>query len=165
MNQDHFDKWCALLTSGTIEQAQSTLVEDRGDGRMAMCCLGVGMKAMGVEPVISEEGDGFPVKNRHGDEEVQNSLPSWDFLVWLGIMEQSQADSLREGNSNVGDIEIQWSDFDVFGEGQQDNPEYLTGIDNTDFTTCAGMNDNGFTFRQIVDCMRYFGIKPHGSRL
>lgn len=162
MNQERFDQWCALLTSGEIPQADGKLVDVHAfSDTPAMCCLGVGMKAMGKEP----EGEGFRMKAYHSnigryETVVSNSLPSVEFFVWLGFFTDEQATAIIEGGTSTGDLKVQFHDFDVFIDG---DPQYTESIITSEFSTCAGMNDQGFTFNQIVDCMRYFGIEPYGS--
>lgn len=157
MNQENFDKWCEVLTSGTIPQANGALVYVDEDGHLGMCCLGVGMKVMGEDPIIEQSMErGYNIRtDEEGEPVVTNSLPSMDFMAWLGLITQEQADNFVNEGVYYSDVEIGFHDFDVFvDEDTTDTTSILT----TDWTTCAALNDGGFTFSEIVDCMRYFGI-------
>lgn len=144
MNDENFNKWCDVLVSGEIPQARSTLVEDAPEG-YAMCCLGVGLKVMGHEPT----SNGFNIQGY-----PYNSLPPTEFLTWLGLVDEEEAERILAGSpTSVHDLKILFHDFEVLSDGDTPYP-----VSDSDFTSCAGMNDNGFTFKEIVDCMRYFGV-------
>jgi len=66
------------------------------------------------------------------------------------------------------DVLIDWIEgMEVFNDttpiGERDGDWQTVPIMDTEFASAAGMNDCGFTFDQIADCMTYMGIKPYRS--
>lgn len=155
MNQENFDLWCNALTSGAYPQAKGYL--KRGGG---YCCLGVGCKVMGLDqrgPIsgIVQFRDPADVNA----EDWFESMPPLAFHVWLGTLTQEQADRLRVRGTQAADVRINWpDDIKIRGDG---NDPLTSATKAAVVNSCSGLNDQGFTFSQIVDLMRHFGISCH----
>jgi len=178
MNEEHFNEWCSTLISGTIKQADSRLVEpvmdDMGrlpeDPELRMCCLGVGMKVMGREIVVKEQGGidkvyGFQRDAEAPEDVIYTSMPSLFFHHWLGLITEEQMIHQHNEGTYSDNIYIDWpEDLRIIEGGPYEGEpgvgfQPLARMSDSDVASCASLNDSGFTFGQIVDIMRYFGIK------
>lgn len=159
MNAEHVAEFVTLLRTTDAPQCQGHLAEDDG-GTRAYCCLGLGSeKAAGVEFVIKmdyndEEDDEYP--NPEGVLAVVNTgeweLAPPEFIEWLGLPEEiGGRDILLDLGREIGALYQQGREDHQYADPQQ----LLAG------TGLATLNDSGFTFAQIADCIEYFGLSTY----
>lgn len=155
---DNQKAWVAELRSGNRRQTNGVLKRVEA-GEESFCCLGVASEMSGLCVQSKTNHDRSYINVMFtpvGRESKYETFPPGEVLVWLGA-----ADS---GTTNGGDVvldvprkiellEMQGarSDFDYYEVG---NPRSELGG-----MTAANLNDDGFTFEMIADCIEYFGIK------
>lgn len=170
MNIEHIREWVAALRSDRFQQGTGALAsfETKDEEKNpSYCCLGVACELAGVnKEAIHDETD------YHEDTEVSqyaesgryyfdgsHELPPVAFAEWLGF------DVYDHDNPHMY-AECDWQ-ID-YPEYHHDNPlGWTQGTVAEDMRdkrtlrgqmTCANLNDGGFTFEQIADCIEYFGI-------
>lgn len=120
------------------------------------CCLGLGsLLVPGIE--ITDLGDGEDHRQNFGVNK-EDLLAPVEFIDWLGI-DHRELDATRIPGEDPTAYDIV---FD-FPEGMhspelKNSPSGSTYVIYREGLTAAGLNDAGFTFKQIADIGRYFGI-------
>lgn len=143
MTNENFERWLQTLETTPLPQAKNTLVRDlrgsnEGSDLLGYCCLGIACK-------ISPDGSRF----LDGNEDL---LPV-SVADWLGLGEYWETPEYSI---------ITWEDvrdnFDSYSfDIELDVDIEQRGGGSLSITT-AWLNDQGFTFAQIADMLRYFGI-------
>lgn len=144
MKNANITAWVNDLATTDAEQAQGALCYTDPEGRKAYCCLGKGSTLVpGLQIFEPERGDSeydtSVVKVKFGDAQEDDLAPR-EFMEWLGYEEGVKSECA----------------FNVF----VDFPDYLTSPNDTKlrYFGAADLNDAGFTFAQIADVIRYFGL-------
>lgn len=151
VNQESLTRWLDDLAHTTAPQCQGALskqvlvnadgdlIDAFGAPKVGYCCLGRGDVVRGA----TTEG--------HRTEE--RALAGRGFLDWLGFDMTEHDDNTHECAGSECDCE-----FDLW-VAWPDEYRVLLGEDIVaDVATGAGLNDGGFTFKQIADIFRYFGV-------
>lgn len=176
MRNDNITAWANGLIATSDKQAEGHLcVVNRETGERQFCCLGWGSAYLvpGLE-IHWPEGDDFTAYDEHGlavgmrdEESVQfgaaavNGCAPREFIEWLGYTPEPY----QQGAPNEWDVYLDIP-HDLRVRPQYDKPD--DPMDHTSplfddalemlTLTCATLNDEGFTFAQIGDLIRYFGL-------
>jgi hypothetical protein len=159
MNEDNFKAWVANLRTTTLAQGTNKLCEVDSKGGRHFCCLGIGSKQAGVPHEMNHETRNLEFGEYHSD-----TLAPYEFMVWLDLVPLGVAEMVGQ-NGFDPDLD---GGFDVHldmpmkikhlkQQGKEDRQP--TDRCLNEFTTAAGLNDNGFTFAQIADCLSFFGVR------
>lgn len=161
MKNDNITKWADELDATDAAQTKNKLCLVEPDGTKKFCCLGFGSTLVPDLPVQ------WPMPTEHmdnpalfGEVGAQDVAPR-EFMEWLGY-------TIPASRGDGGDP-WQW---DVFPDWPADirhphpdeherhpsEPE-REGILFTESTSLANLNDEGFTFKQIADIIRHFGLR------
>jgi hypothetical protein len=147
---DNQRAWVDALRSGKFKQGVGALKKFRDDVP-TYCCLGVATELTGFAGEETEE-TGLVYFTRPGESEDDSGYVSFPFAEvreWLG-------DNNTGGMS--GDIYLDVPDEIAklpSPRGLVDAIFYNTGV--------SVLNDDGFTFDQIADCIEYFGVRDSQS--
>lgn len=159
MKNDNIMKWADDLAATTEAQGTGAMCVIEDDGKKHYCCLGLGsaISAPGI-PVVSFH-DGF--KFAFGAAQADGLAPI-EFVEWLGYTVEP---------NEVGAVTKQFDVYFDFPTGmrvrsmQDKNAECDGGTTESDHLggflsehTAATLNDDDFTFEQIADVIRHFGL-------
>lgn len=157
-------EWTARLRSGKDRQAKQTLRNSVG-----FCCLGVAtdqcIAAKKAEGDWYDDGGRNEVlwtfKFNDRDTKESSTLPT-TVRDWLGLAHENPSfyiyfrdeEMTHEWDSDSEDYVWQWSDGKT-----RPAQEFNRGDKRGNFSanySLAELNDGGFTFEQIADCIDYF---------
>lgn len=154
MNQN-YEAWLDYLDTAKEPQAHDALMshyDKNGEpqGQPGYCCLGIACKIAGDlgKPYIENDGQHvllpIVVADWLGLEEFWTDRTDDYGTDWTfrGLMD-------REPDKGV-DIFLDWPEEYPLPNG------FDSGDNNM---TASWLNDNNLTFREIADCLRYFGIE------
>lgn len=169
MNIERIKQWTAALRSDTYAQGDGALLAvtlDSPDGEeyRRYCCLGVACELAGLSPdVVWDEDDyGDRLTEGKGYYKGQSELPPQEFAEWLGWEDPDEYPADTDGVDWRLDFPDEWEDTPL-GYTQGPTPGSLVTTTThrarlSQSMTCASLNDSGFTFEQIADCIDYFGL-------
>lgn len=163
MRNENITVWADDLATTTEQQCTGHLAMVDSDGHKAYCCLGFGsMKVPGLQIKFPEPADFAYAEQeragRFGVMELEGLAPV-EFMTWLGYTVTSQSQRQFEV---YFDIPPNWrirSYEDVSTQSAGGNRDFDHTADLMMVEASAAvMNDDGHTFRQIADMIRYFGL-------
>jgi len=144
---ENFDRWVEVLATTDLPQVDSALARRIDDGVIGYCCLGVGCT---LSPELEE----------YANPGTVHTLPPLAFYEWIGLSIERGPDEDVEAyedrlRDHTADLVIDWPDgFRCQGDPYDERDGYVD-----DSMTAATLNDGGFSFAQIADCLRYFGVR------
>lgn len=145
MKNENITRWVNDLATTDAEQAQGALCYIDAEGRTAYCCLGKGSMLVPDMPTLfpdfgDPDYDVNASKVRFGYDREDDLAPR-EFMKWLGY---------EEGI----DTECSFNVFIDFPEDLRDPKDTVLH-----YFGAADLNDSGFTFAEIADVIRYFGLQ------
>lgn len=160
INLDHVRTWVAALRDPEAKQATGRLAKFIDDeGTVGYCCLGLGSKIAGIKECAFNEDDAdlseledepaFEYGEDHSTE-----LAPVEFKAWLGYEVTPDEES--------GDVYLNCG---VTMQGKVSDGETVDGVwapidpPVIERLSLAELNDDGWTFAQIADCINYFGLE------
>jgi hypothetical protein len=145
VNEENLETWLREMETTDKPQVDGFLCRATDDDKdvLGYCCLGLGAELVpGINIItVGENEDGYCGSKFFG-ETAEDALAPVEFIDWLGIDRSDAEDK---------------SSYDI----ALDFPDEMHTIDGNEARynlTAAGMNDAGFTFPQIAQMIRYFGI-------
>jgi hypothetical protein len=175
LNLDHLRSWVTELREGDRLQVKGGLAkftsDNDGTTKVGYCCLGVGCEVAGVDKYQfqfedPDENDEDADAYSYGTGGMTELAPP-EFLTWLGFT----VDDNHAGNGydlrldyvpdDLADVSVQGTEeqhakwTERVAEYERPYSDYADPLFPL---TLAGLNDSGFTFAQIADCIDYFGI-------
>lgn len=175
MRNDNITKWADELATTTEKQATGALVLVNRSKTKAYCCLGFGSCVTMGDVKIEEPDDAafdFASTDHFVDDEAAETikvgeaevvdLAPREFIEWLGYV-------LPESETGVSfDVYPDWPTNLLLRSNQDKADAERGGDDLHDGTggpltseSLATLNDNGFTFTQIADIIRHFGLSDN----
>lgn len=150
MNITRIREWTTTLRSGRFQQTDGVLAKVEEDATTYHCCLGVGCEIANVTKDVHEyeyeddveEGRMNAETHVYYGKDPTEDLAPQEFVEWLGL-------TMPPGSPGV-DLPI---DIPIDHLGRRDRE----GVMSVSWS-CAGLNDQGFTFTQIADIIDYFGL-------
>jgi hypothetical protein len=155
--------WANELATTDKEQAPGALCLAFSDGRKSYCCLGLGSTLVPdmkiSKPMFYTLDRAVPqVKVGFGKLKADVLAPI-EFMSWLGYdMSEKSADTDYDVYFDIPDSITERSSFDREAEGDGGNPDYDETCGLLRKNSAASLNDDGLTFAQIADIIRYFGL-------
>lgn len=175
MKNDNITTWCDALATTEERQVTGALAKviDEGSdsGKVGFCCLGFGTcEVMGHHITVST---GRLIDHHHPEDVDEDTTLYLDgvtetapfvFRQWLGLIPEDADEYERvltiDGRENrwaeQKDVFIDWPT----GEDAYPHAHAVQGhgVPVLLHSSCADLNDEGFTFAQIADVVRYFGL-------
>jgi len=164
MRNQNITQWADDLATTKERQARASLCIEYVGEQKEYCCLGLGstlVPKMQIKQVgtgdLTPDGRSKFAFGRTG----ATSLAPYEFMVWLGYDE----DDLIPFDAGEYDVyfdipySIKERSIDAQNNAAFDDDPSLDGsgvplVNNS----AASLNDDGFTFKQIADVIRYFGL-------
>lgn len=165
-NDEAREKLLTALTDGSHEQVHGKLMGYLDVGKIGHCCLGVAADISGCGKFDKTSGYWFDDVDENPETMVNHQSSNYltqNVAKWLDL---KWDDNDHEGTRNfklsnpgfkVLDCEgrqlfTQPTHFDLEGNPVSETKPIAPGL--------ANLNDAGFTFAQIADCIRYFMSGP-----
>jgi hypothetical protein len=137
---EHFERWLDVLSETDLPQATGTL-RVISESQASYCCLGIAC-------TLAPNGEAFL-------SGTYTTLPA-EVAEWMGLRDLARADGrqwdrIKEQGNAGWDIVLDGTIVIPFDDMGDDGEQYDM--------SAASLNDDGFTFAQIADLIRYFGIR------
>lgn len=175
MYNDNIAAWVEQMRTTHEKQGKSHLCVIEWDPRTqqeykAYCCLGLGSKDLAdvtVEVVrpdwLDDSAPDAYAEESYATFNEQSDLAPIEFRVWLGVLDEADTSSANPEVDVYLDIPEEVAELRYQGPRPSNlrditTPPFYQNL-YRDLFTAANLNDNGFTFAQIADCVAYFGLK------